>query len=137
MRWKPRFDLSGMQDFNVPRLLLASLPVSGQFSVTPTAVLRLFVCLLHQMDEKILDHLLDLGERIVRDSEGEFREHAAVELTGPQSEEICRSLLKCALCTRVGKYFSACPATCPATASLDKTLKSDAFCAHVPVRSVR
>merc|ERR1719182_1376486 len=60
-------------------LLLARLLVRAQLRVAPALVLGLLVRLLHEPDDEVLDHLLHLGERVLRDADRERRQHAAVD----------------------------------------------------------
>merc|ERR1719236_172170 len=60
-------------------LLLARLLVRAQLRVAPALVLGLLVRLLHEPDDQVLDHLLHLGERVLRDTDRQRRQHAAVD----------------------------------------------------------
>merc|ERR1719335_716319 len=60
-------------------LLLARLLIGRELSVTPALVLGFLIGLLHQLHNQILDHLLDLLERIVGHTHGKGREHTAVD----------------------------------------------------------
>merc|ERR1719482_347306 len=60
-------------------LLLARLLVRAQLRVAPALVLGLLVRLLHEPDDEVLDHLLHLGERVLRDTDRQRRQHAAVD----------------------------------------------------------
>merc|ERR1719158_252794 len=59
-------------------LLLTSLLVGGELSVAPSLVLSLLVGLFHELDNEILDHLLNLLERIFFNPHGKGRQHTAV-----------------------------------------------------------
>merc|ERR1719321_613958 len=69
----------GMERLDSFGLLFASLLVGGQLSITPALVLSLFIGLLHELHDQILDHLLHLLERIISNPHGQDRQHTAVD----------------------------------------------------------
>merc|ERR1719182_55768 len=75
-------------------LLLARLLVRAQLGVAPALVLGLLVGLLHEADDKVLDHLLHLGERVLRNADGERREHAAVDRGALLAKELRNASLR-------------------------------------------
>merc|ERR1719313_638549 len=70
------------------RLLLAGLLVRRQLRVAPALVLGLLVRLLHQAHDEVLDHLLHLHERILRNADRERRQHTAVDRRALLAEEL-------------------------------------------------
>merc|ERR1719506_3651968 len=70
------------------RLLLAGLLVRRQLRVAPALVLGLLVRLLHQAHDEVLDHLLHLHERILRNADRKRRQHAAVDRRALLAEEL-------------------------------------------------
>ncbi len=71
-----------MKGLNSFGLLLARLLVRGELSVAPALVLSLLICLLHQLDDEVLDHLLHLGERISLHAHSQCGEHTAAQGLG-------------------------------------------------------
>mmetsp|Transcript_29540 Transcript_29540/g.84861 ORF Transcript_29540/g.84861 Transcript_29540/m.84861 type:complete len:389 (-) Transcript_29540:1064-2230(-) len=65
------------------RLFLPRLLVGGELSVAPALVLGLFVGLLHEAREEVLDHLLHPAKGVVGHAAGQHREDAAVEVPSP------------------------------------------------------
>merc|ERR1719454_2638512 len=70
------------------RLLLTGLLVRRQLRVAPALVLGLLVRLLHQAHDEVLDHLLHLHERVLRNADRERRQHAAVDRRALLAEEL-------------------------------------------------
>jgi len=51
-------------------------------------MLRLCRCLLHQLRDEVLDHLLDLDERIRLDALGDERQHTATKFLTLRLQEL-------------------------------------------------
>merc|ERR1719426_358045 len=77
-----------MKHLDSRRLLLAGLLVRRQLRVAPALVLGLLVRLLHQAHDEVLDHLLHLHERILRNADRERRKHPAVDRRALLAEEL-------------------------------------------------
>merc|ERR550514_2227642 len=77
-----------MKRLDSRRLLLAGLLVRRQLRVAPALVLGLLVRLLHQAHDEVLDHLLHLHERILRNADRKRRQHAAVDRRALLPEEL-------------------------------------------------
>merc|ERR1719395_69007 len=77
-----------MERLDGRRLLLAGLLVRRQLRVAPALVLGLLVRLLHQAHDEVLDHLLHLHERVLRNADRERRQHAAVDRRALLAEEL-------------------------------------------------
>merc|ERR1719327_973382 len=77
-----------MKRLDSRRLLLAGLLVRRQLRVAPALVLSLLVRLLHQAHDEVLDHLLHLHERILRNADRKRRQHTAVDRRALLAEEL-------------------------------------------------
>merc|ERR550514_1110487 len=77
-----------MKRLDSRRLLLTGLLVRRQLRVAPALVLGLLVRLLHQAHDEVLDHLLHLHERILRNADRERRKHPAVDRRALLAEEL-------------------------------------------------
>mmetsp|Transcript_74707 Transcript_74707/g.169216 ORF Transcript_74707/g.169216 Transcript_74707/m.169216 type:complete len:294 (-) Transcript_74707:59-940(-) len=95
----------GVQGLHCLSLFFAGLLVCGELRVTPPLVLGLFVGLLHQTDQKILDHLPHLDERVISHARRKGSKHAARQLVRPGLQEEGSLLLLWAadLGTQAGK----------------------------------
>merc|ERR1719313_3281019 len=82
-----------MESLDSSRLLLAGLLVRRQLRVAPALVLGLLVRLLHQAHDEVLDHLLHLHERILRNADRKRREHTAVDRRALLAEELSHASL--------------------------------------------
>merc|ERR1719395_331372 len=77
-----------MKRLHSRRLLLAGLLVRRQLRVAPALVLGLLVRLLHQAHDEVLDHLLHLHERVLRNADRKRRQHTAVDRRALLAEEL-------------------------------------------------
>merc|ERR1719364_679549 len=78
----------GVERLDGRSLLLARLLVRGELRVAPALVLGLLVRLLHQAHDEVLDHLLDLHERVLSNANRERRKHTAVDRRALLTEEL-------------------------------------------------
>merc|ERR1719198_871523 len=78
-----------LQDVHFLSLLITSLLVGGQFSLAPSMMLCLLRCLLHQLGDEVLNHLLHLSERIGCDLLGDLCQQRAATFLGTLCQKSC------------------------------------------------